>query len=214
MLKQQFSNVTIQQLFLKTADDPRHLARQKIVQELFAWDAQTHLKQESEGKTPKESLDAKTREIIDLFPKINQIINECAPEWDIPKINQVDLAILQLAIYELIDEAVEPSKVILDEAVELAKEFGTENSPAFINGALGKVLYQPQRIKKIISLKLGVEEDKITDESDLYSDLNCTELEISDLITNLEKEYNFILEPGIKINKISDLIEIIDEQNE
>jgi N utilization substance protein B len=49
------------------------------------------------------------------------------------------MAILQLAIYELLIEKKEPPKVIIDEAVELAKEFGSEKSYAFVNAVLGKV---------------------------------------------------------------------------
>ena len=50
------------------------------------------------------------------------------------------MAILRLAVYELLIEKKEPPKVIVDEAIELAKEYGGDSSPAFINGALGKVI--------------------------------------------------------------------------
>ena len=67
-------------------------------------------------------------------------ITKAAPEYPIAKINRVDLAILRLAVYELLVEKREPPKVIIDEAVELAKEYGGETSPAFVNGALGKLI--------------------------------------------------------------------------
>lgn len=72
--------------------------------------------------------------------EIDEIIEKCASEWPISKINKIDLAILRLAIYELAFPTKTPPKVIIDEAVELAKEFGSENSPAFINGVLGTVI--------------------------------------------------------------------------
>jgi len=58
--------------------------------------------------------------------------------WPVDKLNKIDLAILRLAIYEL-ERKKTPPKVIIDEAVELAKEFGGENSPSFINGVLGTI---------------------------------------------------------------------------
>ena len=128
---------------MKTANDPRHQIRQSTVQELFAWDAQQNLKIDGEGKTTKESLNPKTLQIVKNLPGIDKIIEQCAPEWETSKINQIDLAILRLAIYELIFDGSEPIKVVLDEAVELAKEFGNENTPAFINGALGKAITLP-----------------------------------------------------------------------
>ncbi len=102
------------------------------------------------------------------------------------KLNGVDLAILRLAVYELIFEGAEPAKVVIDEAVELAKEFGGENSPAFVNGALGKAMSSGKRCLTITSMKLGVEVEKLTPEANLYRDLNATDLEVADLLATLE----------------------------
>ena len=63
-----------------------------------------------------------------------------APEYPVDKINRIDLAILRLASYELMVEQKEPKNVIIDEAVELAKEYGNESSPGFVNGVLGKII--------------------------------------------------------------------------
>ena len=71
---------------------------------------------------------------------IDQKIAKAAPEYPIEKINKTDLAILRLAVYELLLEKSQPAKVIIDEAVELAKEYGGDSSPAFVNGALGKLI--------------------------------------------------------------------------
>lgn len=199
---------------MKTSDDPRHQIRLTAVQELFAWDAQQNLKSSGEGKTPKETLNPKTKEVLEKLTEIDKIIQQCAPEWETSKINQIDLAILRLAIFELIFDGTEPFKVILDEAVEIAKEFGTETSPAFINGALGKALLLPVRIKKIVALKFGADDEKITDTDNLISDLNGTDLEISDLLTQFEKEYNITIAADTKIETVADLIETIQEHVE
>ncbi len=114
---------------MKTPNDPRHLKRVHIMQELFAWEFNSQ-------KETGENLE----EIIQNLPKIDDEIKKAAPTWPIDKINKIDLSILRLAIFELIIVSDAPFKVIVDEAVELAKEFGTESSPAFVNGALGNVI--------------------------------------------------------------------------
>ncbi len=113
---------------MKTALDPRHKKRQKIVEALFKFDFH---------KQPVIN-DAKT--IIENKDFINAYIEKAAPEFPIDKINKIDLAILRLATYELLIEKSQPPKVIIDEAVELSKEYGGETSPAFINGALGNII--------------------------------------------------------------------------
>lgn len=113
---------------MKTSQDPRHKKRQRLVQELFSvdfhdqptsYDAQKVWKQ-------KDFLDTK--------------IQEAAPDFPVAKVNRVDLAILRLAAYELLIEKQTPPNVIIDEAVELAKEFANETSPSFVNGVLGHLL--------------------------------------------------------------------------
>jgi len=113
---------------MKTPQDPRHLKREKIIQEIFSFSFnQTKTRDETAQKIQKS------------IKKIDNIIKKSAPQWPIDKINKIDLAILRLAVYELIEKK-EPLKVIIDEAIELAKKYGTENSPGFINGVLGDVL--------------------------------------------------------------------------
>jgi N utilization substance protein B len=71
--------------------------------------------------------------------KLDALIGPAAPEWPVEQIAQVDKIILRMAVYELslIDDT--PPKVVINEAVELAKSFGGENSSKFINGVLGTV---------------------------------------------------------------------------
>ena len=72
--------------------------------------------------------------------ELDDIIRPVAPEWPIEQIARMDRAILRIGVYELIFEAGVPPKVAINEAVELAKAFGGDNSSKFINGVLGTVL--------------------------------------------------------------------------
>ena len=113
---------------MKTPTDPRHQRRVKRMQMLFAYDFH------------KPARSSMILPIIQHMPQIDKIIEEIAPEWPIDKIAKIDLAILRLAVYELEMEKVVPPKVVIDEAVELAKAYGNEGSPKFINGALGALI--------------------------------------------------------------------------
>lgn len=114
---------------MKTPKDPRHINRQEIVKALYA-----------EGFIEQPERNNTVKIIIERKDEINEKITNIAPEFPIDKINKVDLAILQLGVYEIMIERQTPEKVVLDEAIELAKEFGSDSSAAFINGALGKLV--------------------------------------------------------------------------
>lgn len=113
---------------MKTSQDPRHIKRQHTVQELFK--IQFH----------EQPISERAQEILANKASIDEKIQKAAPEFPIDKINRVDLSILRLAVFELTIEKKEPVNVIIDEAVELGKEFGGEASPSFINGALGNII--------------------------------------------------------------------------
>jgi transcription antitermination protein NusB len=113
---------------MKTSEDPRHKTRIKIIRSLFA---QSFADQGGESD--------KIRDILSKTGEIDKQIRSAAPEWPIEKLNKIDLAILRLAIYELTYSKI-PPKVVIDEAVEIAKEYGSENSAPFVNGVLGSIL--------------------------------------------------------------------------
>ena len=71
--------------------------------------------------------------------QLDGVISNFLKDWDISRINKVDLALMRLAIYEMLREPDVPFGVAVNEAVELAKTYGTDESPAFINGVLGNV---------------------------------------------------------------------------
>ncbi len=74
--------------------------------------------------------------------KIDEMIVPAAPEWPIDQIAKIDKAILRMSLYELLIKRDVPPKVAINEAVELAKEFGGDNSSKFINGVLGTIFRQ------------------------------------------------------------------------
>lgn len=84
--------------------------------------------------------DSSLKEILEHLEEIDAAIKLSASERPIEQINKLDLAILRLSVFELIIEKDTPIKVVIDEAVELAKEYGSDSSPAFVNGVLGKIV--------------------------------------------------------------------------
>lgn len=71
--------------------------------------------------------------------EIDEIIGNCAKGWETDRISKVDLAILRLAVFEVRFSETTPVSVAINEAVELAKKYSSDESPSFINGILGKV---------------------------------------------------------------------------
>lgn len=131
----------------------RHLSRSIVLQSLFEWDFNGR---ESAGV--KEVLERNIREfapgigevsfMMDLLknilakqPELDTIIERAAPQWPVDRISIVDRNVLRIGLYELLfgDRREVPPKVAINEAIELAKTFGGENSGKFVNGVLGAV---------------------------------------------------------------------------
>jgi len=112
--------------------DPRHKKRIEIIQQIYSYLFYPN---------QKKNFDRKSLEIINYQELLNKYINKFSVKFKVEKISKIDLTILYLSIYELLIEKKEPPKVIIDEAVELAKEFGGQRSYAFVNAILGKVYY-------------------------------------------------------------------------
>lgn len=81
---------------------------------------------------------------IKNYDKIDKLIAPAAPDWPIDQIAKIDRGILRLAIYELMINRDVPPKVAINEAVELAKAFGGDNSSRFVNGVLGTIYRQSE----------------------------------------------------------------------
>lgn len=77
--------------------------------------------------------------IVARLPELDDIINKNSKGWDVGRIGKVDLAILRLAVYEVLFDDDIPVGVAIDEAVELAKKYGQDESSSFVNGILASV---------------------------------------------------------------------------
>ncbi len=134
---------------MKSKLDPRHGARKLALSSIFCWlfsepDQRMTLKL-AEDVLEEQSVDTTlTNEIVEGVKvhksDIDDIIQKCAPDWPLDKIARIDLVILRIAIFEVLFAKKTPQKVAIDEAIELAKEFGGESSSKFINGVLGTVV--------------------------------------------------------------------------
>jgi len=83
-------------------------------------------------------VDVLVRGVLKEQPAIDELIQPIAPDWPIEQIARIDRNILRIGVYELLHQAeVVPPKVAINEAVELAKAFGSDNSSKFVNGVLG-----------------------------------------------------------------------------
>lgn len=82
----------------------------------------------------------KAENIIDKIPELDEKINQVAEGWKTKRMGKVELTILRLALYEILYDEEIPQKVAINEAVELAKKFGGDESSSFINGILAKLV--------------------------------------------------------------------------
>ena len=81
----------------------------------------------------------KYKNIVDKLEEIDAAIGEASKGWKVTRMAKVDLALIRLAVFEMKYEEDVPVKVAINEAVELAKQYGTDDSPAFVNGVLAKL---------------------------------------------------------------------------
>ena len=93
---------------------------------LFSDDEEAYIKDKYDG-------------IVSKLSEVDDMINKNARGWDVSRLGKVDLAILRLAVYEVMFDDDIPTGVAIDEAVELAKKYGQEESSSFVNGILASV---------------------------------------------------------------------------
>ena len=94
-------------------------------------------KEEPVEESDKAFILSEVEGVHEHMAEIDSLIEQSAKGWDLSRMNKVDLAILRLAVYEM-KFAETPVGVAINEAVELAKKFSSDEAPAFINGVLGK----------------------------------------------------------------------------
>ncbi|USN91882.1 MAG: transcription antitermination factor NusB [Candidatus Nomurabacteria bacterium] len=131
----------------------RHLSRSIVLQSLFEWDLNAlekkavlevlnrNVTEFAPNKTDMPFMEKLLDGVMAKQPELDLVIEKAAPEWPIDRISPVDRNILRLGLYELLfaDRAEVPAKVAINEAIELAKQFGGDNSSRFVNGVLGAV---------------------------------------------------------------------------
>ena len=130
----------------------RHLARSIIMQSLYEWDfhrrkrdliktIERNLKEFAPGIDDLNFIWKTAKGIIENIINLNKIIEKAAPEWPLEQISMVDRNILRIGVYELLfaDPEEVPAKVAINEAIELAKNYGGPNSGKFVNGVLGTI---------------------------------------------------------------------------
>ena len=81
----------------------------------------------------------KTQTIAALLPEIDEKINSVSEGWPVNRLGKAELAIMRLAVYEMLYDEDIPVNVAINEAVELAKNYGGDNAPSFVNGVLAKL---------------------------------------------------------------------------
>ena len=129
----------------------RHYRRMLLVQAIFAWEDRSqqdalellsYIWKEVNDLHPEKDLNDFDRErmtgMVEHIDEIRQMITTFAPEWPLDRIASHDRAVLYLGIFELMHTDV-PAAVVINEAVELAKDFGGDRSSKFINGVLSTI---------------------------------------------------------------------------
>ncbi len=133
----------------------RHLVRSVVLQTLYEWDfynkkkdlpeiLERNLNEFAPGIDEPQFAWRILKGLAEHLSEIEKIIEKAAPEWPLKKIAIIDRNILRIGLYELLyaDPNEVPAKVAINEAVEMAKNYGGPNSIKFINGVLGTVYRQ------------------------------------------------------------------------
>jgi N utilization substance protein B len=131
--------------------------RELAMQVLFLWDTQAQPDMDQARQVVGDAADvddalrhdalAMSQAAWEQRESIDRWIEKHAPQWPPRRQPGVDRGILRLAVWELSNTAT-PPKVVIDEAIELAKHFSTEQSPAFVNGVLDAILKEYQALKQ------------------------------------------------------------------
>lgn len=90
--------------------------------------------------------------VIPLIDRLDNFIAEHAPEWPLDQVATIDRNILRIALWEFAVAECTPIKVAINEAIELAKAYGSESTPRFINGVLGSLANRQNEIKQALKI--------------------------------------------------------------
>ena len=103
------------------------------------------------GDDAAEFLQRLVRGTLALGMAFDRLIASCAPEWPVEELALVDRNILRMALWELAVSDETPLKVAINEAVELAKRYGSDSAPRFVNGVLGTLAEREDEIRRLLA---------------------------------------------------------------
>lgn len=130
MSRRELRELIFKLLFRVEFNQKEELAQQEV---FFFEDEENQAEEEY-----SDQVKGKFRRIVERLDEIDAMLNEKAKGWSTNRMGKVDLTILRLAVFEIKYDEEIPTGVAINEAVELAKKFGQDSSPAFINGVLAK----------------------------------------------------------------------------
>jgi transcription antitermination protein NusB len=225
----------------------RRQARMVALQTLYEYDTARHdvadiLQRHAEDERLSSRVVAYASELLDgVLAHLNVIdaaIQEAAPEWPISQMARIDKNILRLAIYEILYNNAVPAKAAINEAVELAKSFGSDTSSRFVNGVLGTIYSRSQalpasnagsevtrmsamskeeilaKLKPVVAEQLGVDESDVKEDASFTEDLNADSLDLVELIMSLEEQFQLQIsdEDAEKITTVGEAVEYIHDK--
>lgn len=127
----------------------RHRARMAVLQALYEIDCTGHppalvIEQRLQEADLPEAGDRFARELVqgvrEYQERLDELIGRYAPDWPVDQIAIIDRNVLRISMYEILMSDDTPTKVAINEAVELAKRFGSDSSSRFVNGVLGSLV--------------------------------------------------------------------------
>lgn len=138
----------------------RHIARSIVLQSFYEWDfnkeknldlkkiLKKNIEEFGSGIDELDFIKSLSDGVSKHRPQIDKIIEKSAPEWPLDQITIVDRNVLRIGIYELLFSNKEevPPKVAINEAIELAKNYGGESSGRFVNGVLGTIYREIEKV--------------------------------------------------------------------
>ena len=130
MSRRELRELIFKLLFRVEFNQKEELAQQEV---FFFEDEENQAEEEY-----SDQVKGKFRRIVERLDEIDAMLNEKAKGWSTNRMGKVDLTILRLAVFEIKYDEEIPTGVAINEAVELAKKFGQENSASFVNGVLAK----------------------------------------------------------------------------
>lgn len=145
---------------------PRTKARGVALQALYEIDITNHdigvvLEARFDDAALEKRLEEFARSIVNGVSPIRKLLDsyiaEHAPEWPIEQVSTIDRNLIRIALWEFAVNGETPIKVAINEAIELAKKFGSDSTPRFVNGVLGSLAARENEIKQSLKAKMASE---------------------------------------------------------